>query len=142
MNTNTGEIHDALPFETLKQMADRLGLKTADLVALAKRPSATCEHCHGTGVARITPAGRRIPCDCTTEGTFVDGPAGFVPIAIPEGRPAICHEDGRQMWVEEKLENGQITLTVTLGIPVSIWDAWARAMAGRALPIKVNMVKL
>jgi hypothetical protein len=143
MNTNTGEIHDLQPFESLPQLADRLGVPTSDLALLGKRPDAGCQRCHGTGVKHIAPSGRRTPCSCTAPfpGLISETPA-LVPIMIPAGRPASVREDGRQMWVSEKLENGQITITVTLGIPMNLWNEWARAMAGRAVPIKVNAVKL
>lgn len=67
MNCDTGQIHQ-LP-EGLKAFVDSIPkaeFPVHGFVELGNMPVKGCERCKGTGVERILPGGRRIPCDCTS----------------------------------------------------------------------------
>ncbi len=67
MNNDTGQIHE-INEATMKDFIK--GMSMADrpkfgFTELGNMPVEGCEKCKGTGVARIMPNGRRIPCACT-----------------------------------------------------------------------------
>lgn len=75
MDTRTGQIHLMNEGESLHELADRTGVPYRNLKLLGNLPVEGCARCKGTGVKRITPSGRRIPCKCTNP--IVGGGGGF-----------------------------------------------------------------
>lgn len=85
MNIETGQIHEMLAGETLRELATRLCEKPFDdsqigeiktqmdrvnelekkLVELGNLPVSDCPKCNGRGFAGISQGGNKIPCDCT-----------------------------------------------------------------------------
>ncbi len=66
MNADTGQIHQILEsLEAFKKSVPKAEFPVHGFVELGNMPVEGCDRCKGTGVARIMPNGRRIPCDCT-----------------------------------------------------------------------------
>lgn len=65
MDDRTGKIHMLNEGESLDDLAARTGVPFRHLRPLGNLPVSGCQRCKGTGIKRITPKGRRIPCDCT-----------------------------------------------------------------------------
>jgi hypothetical protein len=66
MNTETGEIYQGLPNETLKDIAERCKVRPSALVPLGNMPEPTCAKCGGRGYKKPGMSSHRfVPCECT-----------------------------------------------------------------------------
>lgn len=68
MNCDTGQIHQLAKDQTIEAFVKSIPIAEMPVhgfVELGNTPIEGCEKCKGTGVARILPGGRRIPCKCT-----------------------------------------------------------------------------
>ena len=68
MNNDTGHIHQLAhgqAFEDFKAKIPILEMPVHGFTELGNAPVAECPNCKGTGVFRILPSGKRIPCKCT-----------------------------------------------------------------------------